>query len=173
MNKKKSKMHVILALSIVFLLVFIIILLFINRNNNNRPNEEELILDCSKSAEVNGFFVTLSKKVYIVGNEFKYIDGMYSKIESEYLNGETLTNYYEYQETLVKKNIEDLFGHDYEYVEVKTEIDAKSANFDIVYTINDENKKHMSETLKTNFFDMSIDDMIKQLEGEEFTCESF
>lgn len=168
--KKSNKTFLIIGGVILVVLAFVFAFLFFY---NEEQLEEKLILECSKSTEVNGFSVTLSKQMYKIDDEIKYVEGMYSKIKSEYLNGETLIDYYEYQEASLRDKINRSFGSDYKYVEVIAEINGESANFDIEYTINNESKENITRILDTNIFDISIDEVSKQLEEEGFSCKSY
>ena len=169
---KKNKKNIIIISCIVIVALVLVILLLIN-NKHNVSNEEKLILECSKSTEVNGFAMTLTKKMYTVGDEIKYVDGMHSNVNSEYLKGEALENYYEYQEASIMDKLNKSFGSDYKYVKLISEINGESATFDIEYIVNDESKEYITKVLNTNIFDLSIDEVLKQFEEVEFSCKSF
>ena len=165
LNKKNILIYVVVVLVIIFGVMFLF------KNTEEIP--AKLILECDKTKESNGFSITLSKKIYTMDDSIKYVEGMFTNIESEFLKGEQLTDYYEYQEALLKEKIADSFGNEYKYVNLVTEVKGKSSNFVIEYIINKNSKEKIEKVLNNNIFDVSIDEIIKKFEMEGFGCKSF
>ena len=169
---KNNKKKIILLACIVLCVVFVLAILLAN-NTSGQENKEKLILDCSKSTEVNGFNMTLTKKLYSLNDGMKYIEGMHSNIKSEYLKGEDLNNYYEQQELVLKEKVNKAFGENYKYVSVITEISGESATFNIEYTINDKSKDYITKKLSVDVYNMSINELLEKLKEDGFDCKSF
>ncbi len=168
---KNKKKYIILLVCII--ICVLLVSLFLINEEDVEFTEENLIFDCSKSTEANGVTMKIFKKMYQNNKQIKLVDGLSTKFESEFLKGETLNDYYEYQEATIKDDLEKKFGANYEYVEFFSEINAPTANFNIEYIVTEENKDFMKEKLNTKIFDISTKEILNQLEGEGFRCESF